>query len=114
MSYYFFKQINNKLNRQLIKLILFDNFQYICIFQNTKSWFSNPLENQEINSALFSTNIYYSCIYVQLKITTFIILYTGNNQHKGTTSKPREFAIDDLIIPQPDSEEHYRVQVKNL
>lgn len=48
---------------------------------------------------------------VPKKIIIFKILYVGNNQHKGTTSKPREFVIDDLIIPQPDSEEHYRVQV---
>lgn len=30
----------------------------------------------------------------------------------GTTSKPREFAIDDLIIPQPPTEEMLRVQVQ--
>lgn len=30
----------------------------------------------------------------------------------GSTSKPREFAIDDLIIPQPPPEELIRVQVK--
>lgn len=35
----------------------------------------------------------------------------GNNQHMGTSSKPREFAIDDLIIPQPQPEEIIRVQV---
>lgn len=29
----------------------------------------------------------------------------------GSSSKPREFAIDDLIIPQPPPEEIIRVQV---
>lgn len=43
-----------------------------------------------------------------------MIFNVGNNQHKGTTSKPREFAIDDLIIPQPAPEEHFRVQVNNF
>jgi len=41
-----------------------------------------------------------------------LLLYVGNNQHKGSSSKPREFAIDDLIIPQPPAEEFIRVQVK--
>lgn len=35
----------------------------------------------------------------------------GNNQHQGSSSKPREFAIDDLIIPQPPPEEFIRVHV---
>lgn len=30
----------------------------------------------------------------------------------GTSSNPREFAIDDLIMPQPPTEEIIRVQVK--
>jgi len=30
----------------------------------------------------------------------------------GSSSKPREFAIDDLILPQPPPEEFIRVQVK--
>ncbi|NP_001155953.1 transport and golgi organization [Acyrthosiphon pisum] len=38
------------------------------------------------------------------------IILIGNNQHQGSSSKPREFAIDDLIIPQPPAEEFIRVQ----
>jgi len=38
--------------------------------------------------------------------------YAGNNQHQGSSSKPREFVIDDLIIPQPPAEDFIRVQVK--
>lgn len=30
----------------------------------------------------------------------------------GSSSKPREFAIDDIMIPQPPPEEFIRVQVK--
>jgi len=41
-----------------------------------------------------------------------VCYYAGNNQHQGSSSKPREFAIDDLIIPQPPAEEFIRVQVK--
>jgi len=37
--------------------------------------------------------------------------HIGNNQHQGSSSKPREFAIDDLIIPQPPAEEFIRVHV---
>ncbi|KAE9532369.1 hypothetical protein AGLY_009992 [Aphis glycines] len=37
------------------------------------------------------------------------IVLIGNNQHQGSSSKPREFAIDDLIIPQPPPEEFIRV-----
>lgn len=32
----------------------------------------------------------------------------------GSSSKPREFVIDDYIIPQPPTEEIIRVQVKNI
>ncbi|VVC25606.1 Hypothetical protein CINCED_3A005753 [Cinara cedri] len=38
------------------------------------------------------------------------IILMGNNQHRGTTSNPKEFAIDDLIIPHPAPEELIRVQ----
>jgi len=38
------------------------------------------------------------------------IVLLGNNQHMGSSSQPREFAIDDLIIPQPPPEEFIRVQ----
>ncbi|XP_050538448.1 transport and Golgi organization protein 11 [Daktulosphaira vitifoliae] len=38
------------------------------------------------------------------------IILLGHNQHKGSSSKPKEFAIDDLIIPQPPPEEILRVQ----
>lgn len=32
----------------------------------------------------------------------------------GSTSKPREFVIDDYILPQPPPEEIIRVQVKSI
>ncbi|XP_050432672.1 transport and Golgi organization protein 11 [Adelges cooleyi] len=38
------------------------------------------------------------------------IVLLGHNQHMGTSSKPKEFAIDDIIIPQPPPEEILRVQ----
>lgn len=67
--------------------------------------------------AEYSTTVYFTTFY--FKKIEFIFIWSeinkynfvGNNQHMGSSSNPKEFAIDDLIIPQPQTEEMIRVQV---
>lgn len=77
--------------------------------------FEGTPQNRGVN---YSINVKFKLLqiiifYILYEIKNLTVCYyLGNNQHKGTSSKPREFVIDDLISPQPPAEEFIRVQVK--